>query len=208
MKIDYGALSSVGILIAIFRDPTHPKSSVFLGGYLIDIEANRDSMANKTRTTKAAFIVDSKDPTQYKQVSSNSGREGILLHVSQDPKSLANPQRRYIFASNHAKVLNAYSKATFRYPIAYEVGEDLSEQSTFSSAVLADFLTWDDTMNVMRENIFVDETTETLLKSDEIMEEYFGCRWEKARRYFHETACSAAGDAAGDVELERFDLVE
>ena len=82
MKIDYGALGSVGILIAIFRDPTHPKSAVFLGSYLIDIEANRDSMADKTRTTKAAFIVDSKDPTQYKQVSSDNGtgsmREGIL----------------------------------------------------------------------------------------------------------------------------------
>lgn len=208
MKIDYGALGSVGILIAIFRDPTHPKSAVFLGSYLIDIEANRDSMADKTRTTKAAFIVDSKDPTQYKQVSSDNGtgsmREGILLHVSEDPKSVANPQRRCIFASNHAKVLNAYSKATFRYPIAYEVGEDLTEQSTFSSGVLADFLTWDDTMTVMRENIFVDETTETLLGCDEIMEEYFGCKWEKARRYFHE----AAHFAAGDVELERFDLAE
>lgn len=201
MKIDYGAIVSIGVLFAVFRDPSSPKNGVFIGNYMTDIEANTDDMADKTNTTKAAFIADPSDPTQYKQVLTRSGsryvQENILLHVSPDPDTVAKKEKRRIFASNHAKVLTAYSKGTFKYPMTYETGNDI----TTTDLVLADLLTWDDTMKLMKENIFVDQTVETLAASSEVMKDYFGSKWEAAKKYFLE----ATLPDTGDIELESLD---
>ena len=205
MKIDYGAFLSVGILFAVFRDPSSPKAGVFTGGYLSDIEANTDNMAEKTNTTRGFYAADETNPTHYKQVLTKNGsryvQKGILIHVCPDQKSVTNPEKRRIFASNHSKVLNAYSKSTFKYPMTYESGDDLTATCLSNGSVVADYLTWDDTMDLLKENIFVDQTVETLAASDIIMRDYFGRHWEKARKYFLE----AEHPATNDIKLESFD---
>ena len=192
VKIDYGALVSVGVMFAIFRNPSHPMNGVFTGNYMIDLEANIGNIAEQTNTTRGFYMSDPAMPTKHKEVLAKSGKryvkEAILLHVSKDKTMATDQESRRIFASNHAKALNVYSGLTFKFPVTYEVGNDLTATSIPHSSVLADFLTWDDVMKLMRENIFVEQTTAALASSDEIMKEYFGRNWEKARKYFLEAA--------------------
>ena len=204
MKVDYGALLSVGILYAILRDPSSPKTAVYAGNYMSDLLNNTDDMAELTNTTAVMHMVDPKMPTQYKQVLVRKGnryvQEIILLHVSPSPDSLKNPDKRLVFARNHAKVLTAYAKSTFAYPTVFEAGDDLTHKDVSASSVLADFLTWSDTMEIMKENIFVDQTAETLANCTDIMKEYFGAKHEKAKQY-----STASTQPVSDLGLESFD---
>ena len=192
IKIDYGALVSVGVVFAIFRNLSQPMNGVFVGNYMIDLEANIGNVAEQTNTTKGFYMSDPVMPTKHKEVLAKSGKryvkEPIILHVSNGKTMATNQEDRRIFASNHAKALNVYSRLTFKFPMTYEVGNDLTATSTPHGSVLADFLTWDDAMTLMRENIFVEQTTVALASSDDIMKEYFGRDWEKARKYFLEAA--------------------
>ena len=162
-------------------------------------------MAGKTNTTRSFYVADKTNPTHYKQVLTKNGsryvQEGILIHVCPDQKSATSPEKRRIFAGNHAKVLTSYSKSTFKYPMSYEFGDNLTATCVSNGSVVADFLTWDDTMDLIKENIFVNQTVETLAASDIIMKGYFGRQWEKARKYFLE----AEHPATNSIELESFD---
>ena len=189
-KVVVLALFQVGIMIAYVADAKDDSRPAFMGFFTADLLANFNDYATKLKIHAVKQRRSKTSLTEYREVvvPRNSGtitvQDSLMIHVAESPESLRSEKARKGFGKNIATILNLYARLKFRWPQKYAFTKDMTMLAAANNHVLGDYLTLQDTMDIVTENIYQGHTSESAARDDEILASFFGSNRNAARRYF------------------------
>ena len=206
-----------GELMALVVSSKFPDKPAFLGGFPNTVGIPQDSLANALKIHAVKNLRDPEEPEKLKEIPlpndpSRFMRWPLFIHILEDPAKNTAGNRK-IYASNIAKALNEYSSLNFQYKSEFQFGLDLTTPRPHDAPdCLGNYLTFDDTMWLLVNSIFVNGDTKTILEDKEIMLKYFGRdNVNRAKKHFEAKLVHTDAERGGNssfvdnLPIEDFD---
>ena len=199
-------LPALGIMLAYVTHRQNRKSPAFLGDFTEDIRKTLSNMAAKLDIHAVKDMVDDNDSTMPKRVPVPK-RESlkvtwpVFIRICEDPDKAGDADSRLKWGRNVTKTINFYAQRNFDYPSDFEYGFDLTDKSpNIKGGNLADFLTLDDTLDIMVNNYYSGTPRETIIDNEDAMRLFYGNKYTACVEHF------GNGQDAGSGTLEDLQL--
>jgi hypothetical protein len=175
----------------------------FLGGF-VGAMTRDGTLSSQLQVHAIRYLREHNHPTKVKDfpLPKNPSRKvqcPLFIHIFDDVTQNT-PRERSMFATNIAEALRQYSAKHFQYESCFEVGADqtILDKQTQSDCI-GNYLTFDDTMYLMKQNIFRGHVI-AIVEDEILMNSYFGAAGTPAaREYFREIPYLPMSDCASDV---------
>ena len=200
-------LPALGIMLAYVTHRQNRKSPAFLGDFTEDIRKTLSNMAAKLDIHAVKDMVDDNDSTKPKRVPVPK-RESlkvawpVFIRICEDPAKAGEKNSRLKWGRNVTKAINFFAQRNFDYPSDFELGFDLTDKSpNIKGGSLADFLTFDDTLDVMVDNYYVGTPKETIIDNEDAMRLFYGDKYTAAAEHLGNEQ-EAGSNTMEDLQLE------
>jgi len=200
-------LPALGIMLAYVTNRQNRNAPAYLGDFTADIRKSLSNMAAKLDIHAVKDMVDDNDSTMPKRVPVPK-RESlkvawpVFIRICEDPNKAGEKNSRLKWGRNVTKAISFFAQRNFDYPSDFELGFDLTDKSpNIKGGSLADFLTFDDTLDVMVDNYYVGTPKETIIDNEDAMRLFYGNKYTAAAEHLG-NGQEAGSNTMEDLQLE------
>ena len=204
-------LPALGIMLAYVAHRLDRKAPAYLGNFTKDVRSASSVTASRLDIHAVKEMVDDDNPTEAKRVPLPNRNTllvtwPVFIRICEDADEAANASRRHEWGHKFTNEINFFAQKNFDYASNFEFGMDLTSEEASTNGgkrgSLADFLAFDDTLDVMINNYYEGMGKGSVTNNEEAMLMFFGQKHTAAMEYFGRGQKVAKDATLEDLKLE------